>query len=582
MSNPSWIGKSLNNRYQIEEIIGQGGMSAVYKATDPNLGRVVAVKLIHPHLSDNPDFIRRFEEEAKAVAQLRHPNIIQVYDFDHAAEVYYIVLEFVAGETLQARLNRLRNSGRHMPIKEVKQYAINLCEAADYAHQRNMIHRDIKPANLMLSVSGEAILMDFGIAKILGGTQHTATGAVIGTARYMSPEQIKGERIDERSDIYSIGVTLFEMLSGRPPFDADSAMTLMMMHLHDPLPDLRNMRPNVPMDLIAVVEKALAKTPGERFSSAAAMAAAIRKVEDGATDAQATSPTSLEKQVDPLAVVTDETQTDSSSAVAAATPASGPDRVSLEDATMTASPEPAPVVQQPEPAQSQPKPVTASPPVVKAPSSSAGSPLKNLVQNKLVLGGIGLAIIVILVITFAVVIPGLGGDRPSAADTASQSATAAASTQLALAAAITPTFTVTASPSPTTIPNTPTSTLPPTKTPTQTLTPTATIPPGIEYYVRINQITINENNQYVVEYETFGYTEQLPGMHVHFFFDTVTPENAGSPGSGPWKLWGGPRPFKEYTVNNRPAGATQMCALVANPNHSIQLNSGNCMDLPAQ
>ncbi len=579
MSNPSWIGRSLNNRYRIEEIIGQGGMSAVYKATDPNLGRVVAVKLIHPHLSDNLDFVRRFEEEAKAVAQLRHPNIIQVYDFDHEGEVYYIVLEFVPGETLQARLNRLRTSGRNMPLKEVMQYAINLCDAADYAHQRNMIHRDIKPANLMLNVSGEAILMDFGIAKIIGGTQHTATGAVIGTARYMSPEQIKGERIDERSDIYSIGITLFEMLSGRPPFEADSAMTLMMMHLHDPLPNLRNIRPDLPADLIAVVEKALAKTPEERFPSAAALAAALRKVGDGLRAAHAAGATTIEKQADSQAAIAEEPQTVSGLPVAAAVTPSATGKIPTGEATMTASPDPIPVVEQPKAAQAQPKSTAASPAGVTPPSPSGGNLIKNLMQNRLALGAIGIALITILVITFVVVIPRLGGDEPTTGDPAALAATNDAHTQIALAAAITPTHTKTALPSPTAVPNTATSTLPPTRTPTQTLTPTATVPPGIPY-VRINQITINEQNQYVVEYETFEYTEQLPGMHVHFFFDTVTPENAGYPGSGPWKLYGGPRPFTEYAVRNRPVGATQMCALVANPNHSIQLNSGTCMDLP--
>src|SRR3990172_7699349 len=263
MAKSSWIGKTLGGRYKIEELLGQGGMSAVYKATDPNLRRVVAVKIIHSHLSDDPGFVKRFEEEAAAVAQLRHPNIVQVYDFNSDDESSYMILEFVPGETLQDHLRRLNAVDRHLSLNDIIRYATGVCDAVDYAHQRGLIHRDIKPANIMLSVMGQAILMDFGIAKIVGGQQHTATGAVIGTAMYMSPEQIKGESADRRTDIYSLGVTLFEMIGGRPPFEADSAMTLMMMHINDPVPDLQKLNPEVPRDLAMVINKALAKDPDD-------------------------------------------------------------------------------------------------------------------------------------------------------------------------------------------------------------------------------------------------------------------------------------------------------------------------------
>ncbi|MCA9933498.1 MAG: serine/threonine protein kinase, partial [Anaerolineales bacterium] len=146
MSQPTWIGQTLNGRYRIEELLGQGGMSAVYKATDPNLRRVVAIKLIHSHLSNNPNFVRRFEEEAAAVAQLRHPNIVQVFDFNHDGETYYIVFEFVPGETLQARLARLSKNGRTLPLNETLQIAASMGDALDYAHKRGLVHRDIKPA----------------------------------------------------------------------------------------------------------------------------------------------------------------------------------------------------------------------------------------------------------------------------------------------------------------------------------------------------------------------------------------------------------------------------------------------------
>ena len=185
MPKSKWTGKSLSKRYLIEEMLGQGGMSSVYKATDPNLKRVVAIKMIHSHLSNNPDFVKRFEEEAAAVAQLRHPSIIQVYDFNQDDDVYYMVLEFVPGETIQDHLKRLNEGGRRLSVAKAVEYMTSICEAVDYAHQRGMIHRDIKPANIMLNTLGQAILMDFGIAKIVGGQRHTATGAVVGTAMYM-------------------------------------------------------------------------------------------------------------------------------------------------------------------------------------------------------------------------------------------------------------------------------------------------------------------------------------------------------------------------------------------------------------
>ena len=278
MSTTNLAGQTLSGRYQIQSIIGQGGMASVYKAYDTNLRRAVAIKIIHPHLSNNPEFVRRFEEEATAVARLRHPNIVQMYDFNHDGDLYYMVMEFVLGETLQTRLKRCNASKRRLSIKEVVSFTAEICDAAYYAHQRGMIHRDIKPANIMLGVDGNAILMDFGIARMVGASQHTATGAVMGTAMYMSPEQIQGLQTDARADIYSIGVTLFEMLSGRPPFEADSAMTLMMMHLNDPLPDLHELRPDISNDLLSITNIALAKNRDERYQSASEFAVALRKL----------------------------------------------------------------------------------------------------------------------------------------------------------------------------------------------------------------------------------------------------------------------------------------------------------------
>jgi serine/threonine protein kinase len=276
MKAQNWVGTTIGGRYQIEELLGQGGMSAVYRATDPNLRRAVAIKLIHPHLSTDPNFIGRFKEEAAAVARLRHPNIVQVHDFNIDDGTYYMVMEYLAGETLQARLKRLNIAQRFMRLSEAVHICNQLCDAVGYAHNHELVHRDIKPANIMLDVNGQAILMDFGIVKIIGGDYNTATGATIGTAMYMSPEQIRTERVDDRSDIYSLGVTLYEMISGQPPYKANSAMTIMMMVLNDPLPDLRNVREGIPENLLAVVNMALAKEASERFQTMEEMAARLQ------------------------------------------------------------------------------------------------------------------------------------------------------------------------------------------------------------------------------------------------------------------------------------------------------------------
>ena len=277
MSQPSWVGQTLGGRYTIEAMLGQGGMSAVYRGTDPNLRRTVAIKLIHAHLTGDPEFVRRFEAEAAAVAQLRHPHIIQVYDFNHDGDTYFMVLEFVPGETLHSRLAKLAAQHQRMPANELIPIAASVAEAIDYAHQRGLIHRDIKPANVMINPQGQAVLMDFGIAKIMGSAAHTATGTVVGTAQYISPEQVRGQRPTERSDIYSLGVTMFEMAAGKPPFDGDSAMSIMLKHVNEPVPDLRALSPGVPPGLVAVIERTLAKEPADRYQTAGELAAALRQ-----------------------------------------------------------------------------------------------------------------------------------------------------------------------------------------------------------------------------------------------------------------------------------------------------------------
>lgn len=518
----SLTGKTINNRYTVDEILGQGGMSAVYKGTDPNLKRVVAIKVIHSHLSNNPDFVQRFEEEAAAVAQLRHHGIIQVYDFNRDDDLYYMVLEFVPGETIQDHLKRLNDSGRKLSPTKAIEYMASICDAVDYAHQRGMIHRDIKPANLMLATTGQVILMDFGIAKIVGGTRHTATGAVVGTAMYMSPEQIKGEQPDRRTDIYSLGVTLFEMVSGRPPFDANSAMTLMMMHINDPVPNVKNLNPDVPDALVAVINKSLAKDPNDRYQTAAQMAAALRNaLSTGSSSPQATMMEDADSMKQARGTTIEKPYAGTYVENTPIVPTNG---------TMVESSTPGPIYSAPA-TSSVPKPKTS----MKIPIIAA------IVVGLLCITGTGIF---------------------------------AASKLLGGPAAPTITAVVIATDTqPAPILDAPTATEAPTETPIP-LTATPSTP-----FVVITGIRV-EGNLYAVDYEVNNFTD---GLHVHIFFNTVPPEQAGSPGSGPWKLtWGtyGDPPFTQYSIANRPEGATQMCALVANSNHSIQLNSGNCIDLP--
>ncbi|MEO8357421.1 MAG: protein kinase [Chloroflexota bacterium] len=517
---PTWIGRTLSGRYKIEAMLGQGGMSAVYKATDPNLKRVVAIKLIHPHLSTDPSFVQRFESEASAVASLRHPNIVQVYDFNNDNGLYYMVLEFIVGETLQERMKRLSETSRQLAVEDVIRFTSQISDAVGYAHQRGMVHRDIKPANIMLDVQGQAILMDFGIVKILGGDVHTSTGAVVGTARYMSPEIIRGEVADHRADIYSLGVTMYEMLSGRPPFVADSAMTLMMMHLHDPIPNVRSFRADISAEMVRIFERCLAKDRNNRYQSAAELSADLRR-----------ALTSTGQQ----------------------TSVSAPEVPQFQTIVSKPDPAVAPVT----PPGFQPYP---SAPNTSFTNSSVNKPASS--RRSLWMLGAGLAVIACIAAALIVgrlVLSGLDSAPPQPTQTMAIATDTSAPTDEPLAIALA------------------TETLAPTEMPTEAPTTTATLPP---LYVRINSITVNDSGNYVVDYETFGYTEVLPGMHVHFFFNTVPLEQAGSPGSGPWYLYGGPRPFTKYREIDRPGDATEMCALVANNNHSVVAESGNCVNLP--
>ncbi len=288
-AQPTWIGRTLGGRYIIDSLLGHGGMSSVYKAKDPNLRRTVAVKMIHPHLSDNEEFVLRFEQEATAVARLRHPNIMQVHDFNHDGGVYYIVFEHIPGQPLDQKLKDLQEANLKMPLIDTLEIMGTLCNAIGYAHDQGMIHRDLKPSNVMLNLLNQPILLDFGIAKIVGGSGvRTATGATVGTASYMPPEQVTGAPVDHRADIYALGVMLYEMAAGRPPYEGESTITIMMKHVQEPLPDIQLYNSNLPTQFIAILERALAKDPQERFNSASEMSVALAEVHQQLVAAQGT------------------------------------------------------------------------------------------------------------------------------------------------------------------------------------------------------------------------------------------------------------------------------------------------------
>jgi serine/threonine protein kinase len=265
-------GKTLGN-YRVLERIGRGGMAVVYKAYQPALERYVAIKVIHEQLvADDDAFLKRFRREARSVAALRHPNVVQVFDFGIEDDVAYMVMEYLDGITLKARLKELAVEGASMPLEEVQRVFACVASAVDYAHRQGVVHRDLKPANVMLTDKGDVVLADFGIARIVGATQYTVTGAFTGTPDYMSPEQCKGERGDERSDVYALGVMLYEMLTGQVPFGADTPWAVIQKHINEPLPLPRQANPAVPESAQLVVLKALEKDPVIRYQRVADMA----------------------------------------------------------------------------------------------------------------------------------------------------------------------------------------------------------------------------------------------------------------------------------------------------------------------
>lgn len=278
------IGKTLG-KYELRERIGRGGMAEVYKGYHAALDRNVAIKILHPFLGEDPAFKERFETEARNIAKLRHPNIVQVYDFDHddRRDLYYMVMEYIGGPTLSARLMALEFQGLHFTVMEAVSITRKLADALAYAHSRGMVHRDIKPGNVMFDADGRVVLTDFGIARIVSGPSMTASGSMVGTPAYMSPEQGLGQSGDHRSDIYSLGVVLYQLVTGTIPFGGDTPIAIVLKHVNDPLPPPSNLNPDIPDGLERIIYKALSKAPEDRYQQVEEMAAHLDDLELAST-----------------------------------------------------------------------------------------------------------------------------------------------------------------------------------------------------------------------------------------------------------------------------------------------------------
>ena len=268
------IGKRLDGRYSIESLVGVGGMANVYRGTDVKTSNQIAVKVLKDEFLDNEELVRRFKNESKAISILSHPNIVKVYDVSVTDKLQYIVMEYVDGITLK---EYLKQRGGALTWKETVHFATQVLSALQHAHSKGIIHRDVKPQNIMLLADGSIKMMDFGIARFSRAQSQTVSDKAIGSVHYISPEQAKGERTDARTDIYSVGVMLYEMLSGRLPFDGDGAVSIAIMQISEKPKPLAEIAPKTPAGLRQITEKAMEKDPDKRYQSAQEMLAAIEE-----------------------------------------------------------------------------------------------------------------------------------------------------------------------------------------------------------------------------------------------------------------------------------------------------------------
>jgi len=267
---PDLLHKTLGP-YQIVSVIGQGGMGTVYEAIQPRLDRRVAIKVLPEYLAQDGDFVQRFQREATTAASLQHPNILTIYDVGQEGNLHYIVMQLLEGCTLAQVMER----EPVLPLPRTARIISQMASALDHAHQRELIHRDVKPSNIFVGPGDHVTLMDFGIVKALSGTRLTRTGVTIGTPEYMSPEQVDGKPLDHRSDLYSLGIVLYQMLTGQVPFAADTPNSVLYAHVHTPPTPPSRLNPSLFRPIEAIVLKALEKDPQARYQSGAQMAAAL-------------------------------------------------------------------------------------------------------------------------------------------------------------------------------------------------------------------------------------------------------------------------------------------------------------------
>ena len=260
------VGEVLSDRYEVEELVGTGGMSSVFRAHDRLLDRKVALKVLHQQYSEDEDYVERFRREARAVAALSHPNIVTVIDRGEHEGRQFIVFEYIHGENLKALIQRRGPA----PIRTALELAMQISRGLSFAHQQGLIHRDVKPQNVLLNGDGQAKVTDFGIARSLD-VQHgmTQTGTVLGTSDYIAPEQAQGQRVDEHTDVYSLGVVLYEMLTNEVPFPGENFVAVAMRHINEEPPSIRDKRPDVSPRFEAAVQRAMAKRPDDRFQTMA-------------------------------------------------------------------------------------------------------------------------------------------------------------------------------------------------------------------------------------------------------------------------------------------------------------------------